>query len=161
MKQENTPRKIPSVIFEPFLISPLVFAFLDSRSPQGEGEYLFFCPKAKQFVEAIYERLSSAITVKERRSRTSSMLFEIPAKELEQLAKAIQEGGDPGFVMVGADGSIEEEAFASGEHTENGDAQPNGDASSTSTGSADVKTNGDVKENHVGETKVEESKVKL
>ncbi|XP_054769234.2 retinitis pigmentosa 1-like 1 protein [Lytechinus pictus] len=125
---------------------------ISNRSPQGEGEYLLHSPNAKPLVEAIYERLSSAITVKERRSRTSSMLFEIPPKELEQLAKAIQEGGDPGFVMVNADGSLEDETFESeGEKKENGEANTNGDA--------EVKANGDSTENHVDNSSAEEAKL--
>ncbi|XP_071505625.1 uncharacterized protein [Diadema antillarum] len=113
---------------------------ISNRSPQGEGEYLFYSPSAKPFVETIYERLSAAITVKERRSRTSSMLFEIPPKELEQLAKAIQEGGDPGFVMVGSDGSMEDTVFHE-EDEEDVQVKSNGDASNDKT----------AKENHVNE----------
>ncbi|XP_022082371.1 uncharacterized protein LOC110974797 [Acanthaster planci] len=69
----------------------IVHILPSKRSPQGEGEFIFFSAKGKQLVEDIYERLSNAMTVKSRRSRSTSMLFEITPQELEQMFNAAEQ----------------------------------------------------------------------
>lgn len=64
---------------------------ISNRSPHGEGELLLFSFNAKAFLERIYENLNTAMNVKSKRTKTSSMLFEIPPKELEALGKEINE----------------------------------------------------------------------
>ncbi|XP_033625947.1 dentin sialophosphoprotein-like isoform X2 [Asterias rubens] len=65
----------------------IVHIMTSKRSVSGEGEFIFYSSKGKELVESLYERLSNAMTVKSRRSRSTSMLFEITALELEQMFK--------------------------------------------------------------------------
>ncbi|PIK54254.1 putative dentin sialophosphoprotein isoform X2 [Apostichopus japonicus] len=62
-----------------------------NRCPHGDGDLLLYSLNAKAFLEKIYENLNTAMDVKSKRTRTASMLFEIPPKELEALGKEIKQ----------------------------------------------------------------------
>ncbi|XP_038069745.1 cell surface glycoprotein 1-like [Patiria miniata] len=97
----------------------IVHILPSNRSPHGEGEFIFFSAKGKQLVEGIYERLSIAMTVKSRRSRSTSMLFEITPQELEQMFKDGEQPPEEIIVEADEEEKEGEKGEVNGEAAEN------------------------------------------